>query len=86
MSTPVKRGYFNEWHSHDGHSGPATKAAGSDPTIISLTRVEFSRLIGIEQAAKAALDQMSAAHVERKSFIDAAEALDTALHSPVFGG
>jgi hypothetical protein len=86
MSTSVERVYLDEWDSHDRHSGPASKAVGADPTIISLTRVEFSRLIGIEQAAKAALDQMSTAHVERKSFIDAAEALDTALHSPVFGG
>ncbi len=84
--TPIERKYLQEWESHDWYTGGTAKSATADPTIISLTRVEFSRLIDIERAAKAALDQMSVAHVEQKSFIDAAEALDTALHSPVFGG
>lgn len=57
-----------------------------DPTMVSLTRAEFDRLLNIETTAQAAFQAMCDAHVHEKKFSDAVEALDVALHSPALGG
>ena len=79
--------YWDKW---EGGSRTATPhmavAANADPTIISLTKVEFRRLLDIETAAQTALQAMSVASIHEKDLTDAAVALDVALHMPVFGG
>jgi hypothetical protein len=63
-----------------------TRPGSQDPTFVSLPQSELQRLLQIESAALAAYQEMSGARIERRSFIDVTNALDVALHMPVFGG
>jgi hypothetical protein len=82
-----KEGSWAPWEGGYQPNTPRGSApAGTDPTMVFLTRLEVSRLLDIETAAQAALREMSAAPGHDKSFSDAAEALDLVLHRPVFGG
>ncbi len=65
---------------------PSALPTSPDPTFVSMPQSEVRRLLDIEAAAQAAYLEMSDTPIERKSFIEAAVALDAALHSPVLGG
>lgn len=67
-------------------SGVAPIQSG-DPTMVSLTKSELRRLLDIEAAAEAALQAINRPTAPgRWELVAAAEALDVALHMPVFGG
>ncbi len=75
------------WNSN--HGAPSRRTSPTkhpDPTMVSLTRAEFDRLLTIETTAQAAFDAMCDAPIHEKKFSDAAEALNIALHSPTLGG
>jgi hypothetical protein len=79
--------YRNGWDSgFRPLSTRAPAAANTDPTIVSLTDVEFRRLVDIETAAQIALQAMNIGHINEAEFSKAADALDVALNSPTFGG
>jgi hypothetical protein len=64
-----------------------TPVATDDPTIVSLTKVELNRLLDIEAAAETALQAINRpSSPDRWELLAAAQALDVALHMPVFGG
>jgi len=55
--------------------------------MVSLTKSELRRLLDIEAAAEAALQAINRPTAPgRWELVAAAEALDVALHMPVFGG
>ncbi len=60
---------------------------GADPTIVSLTAVELARLLDIEAAAQSALRAITGPRsADDGELLAVAQALDVALHMPVFGG
>ncbi len=67
-------------------SQPSRIPTNPDPTFVSLPQSEVRRLLDIEAAAQAAYHEMSDTPIERKSFVEAAIALDAALHCPLLGG
>ena len=71
---------------YDASTGREPSPAHPDPTMVSLTKAEFDRLLHIEMTAQAAFEEMCAAPIHEKKFSNATEALDVALHSPALGG
>jgi hypothetical protein len=70
-------------------AGPmrTTPIATDDPTIVSLTKVELRRLLDIEAAAETVLQAINRpSSPDTWELLAAAQALDVALHMPVFGG
>jgi hypothetical protein len=70
-------------------AGPMRMApiASGDPTIVSLTAVELRPLLDIEAAAETALQAINRpSSPDTRELLAAAQALDVALHMPVFGG